>query len=114
MEIQRSQLVSDLEDDSLCFDWIDDMTGDDIKDIQEYGCGGSYAPAVTYHTALSAMNEHDISIFDFIESYHEIKDIPPPDCITWPSLAVHYLTIAVHTWAGLFEVVEDIEDDEEE
>lgn len=114
MIIKTNQLVSELEDNSLCFEWIEDMDGDQITNITEDGCAsGAYMPAVTYHAALETMTEHGDSVFSFLEDYYG-DEIPPPSILSWSSIAVHYLSVAVETWAFLFTVEEDDEEDDED
>ena len=82
----------------------------DIASINQGGCAsGAYMPAVTYAKALDTMN----TFYDVIE--WEIKaaigGVPVIDAdISWPHLAVQYVSLAVELWCLQWdEVLEGVE-----
>jgi hypothetical protein len=97
-------------------EWIDaerftDLDMEDLnaelKAIAEGGCeSGAYMPAVTYHLALSTMNKHGDDVIGYLDDCGILST--PCDIQSWTSLAVHYLSRAVESWAcGAFHRLGD-------
>ena len=90
--------------------WIDqDITPATVAAILQGGCNsGAYMPAVTYHLALSTMQQHGDSedgVLQYLED--NLGEIPTPpagvDALSWGGLACMYVSTAVELWAASVE-----------
>lgn len=89
-----------------------DLSPYDLAAIIQDGCAsGAYMPAVTYHTAVQTMTDHGNDVFEYIEDH--LGELPhPEEVVSWPGLAVFYVSCAVELWAISNEDSADWEDQE--
>lgn len=82
--------------------WITQLswTGQEVKDLAEYGCGKCcYRPAVINCEALKTMGEYGDDVLEYLE---EMGAASTDDLagFSWSGMAVEYLSTAVETWAS--------------
>ena len=77
--------------------WIDqNITPADVAAIVQ---GRNYMPAGTYFDALQTMASHGDDVLEYIQD--QMGDLPNvPSTISWPGMAVHFLSAAVELWAS--------------
>lgn len=93
-------------------EWIDqDISCPTIAAIEQGGCAsGAYMPAVTYYTAAQTMAKHGDDVLQYLQDVY--GELPKPrDDESWSGIAVHYLSLAVETWAlGVYSQLSEIKE----